>query len=421
MMLWVTSLASPRRPLKWGDRLGIAASQLVRRCGRSGGIIAGRIALAADPDALPRLAAERSVALVSGTNGKSTTTVMLAAAWSTGGAVATNVGGANMPDGLVAALLDRADAGRAALEVDEPYLPRVLRAVNPAVVVLLNLSRDQLDRVLQVGQLAGRIGQALRERPESVVVANADDPSVVAAAQAGRRTVWVSGGGAAWTADAAACPSCGALLVLYSGGWRCDRCPLRRPQPDWELRGERLTGPGGQDVALRVGLPGRINRSNAAFVVAAADALGVPMNAAVDAIAGVREVHGRYRVMARGPHQVRLLLAKNPAGWQEMLDFLAGGTAPIVLAVNSRPADGRDPSWLWDVPFERLGERQLVAAGDRAEDLSVRLTYAGLAHTMVPDPISALGVVEAGQVDLVGDYTSVLAAARRLQETDGGG
>ena len=401
-------------PLRWGDRVGIGASRLSRRLGRSGGIIAGRIALATDKAALQRLAADAQAVLVSGTNGKSTTTVMLADAWSRTVEVASNIGGANMPDGLVAALLDRPGSRHAVLEVDEPHLPGVLGQVYPDVVVLLNLTRDQLDRVGETWRLADRIQRGLAAHPDTVVVANADDPNVVWAARTAGRRVWVSAG-AAWTGDSMTCPHCGDLLWREARRWGCAQCGLSRPDPHWELHDDRLAGPAGQDLVLRPGLPGAMNRSNAAFVVAAADVLGVSQCAAMAAIEEIREVHGRYRIVERHPHRVRLLLAKNPAGWQQMLELLAVGKAPIVLAVNARQADGRDPSWLWDVPFEQLAGRELVAVGERAEDVSVRLTYAGLTHRVAADPEAGLELLAAGPVDLIGDYTSLLDTASLLR------
>ncbi|WP_239028845.1 Mur ligase family protein [Pseudonocardia acidicola] len=377
-------------------------------------MIGGRVALAADPDALARLAAGRSIALVSGTNGKSTTTTLLATAL--GGAVdavATNIGGANMPDGLVSALLERPTAPRAVLEVDEPYLPRVLMACRPAVVVLLNLTRDQLDRVGETRQLAERIRQALDDRPDAVVVANVEDPLVVWAAQRARRQVWVAAG-TGWTGDSTQCPACGGVLVRDTGTWSCS-CGLRRPTPDWELHGEQVRVPDGRRARLVLGLPGRMNASNAVHALAAADAMGMPWPDALPLLSDVRQVHGRYRTVAVGGHRVRMLLAKNPAGWQEMLDLLAGSRGGLVLALNAREADGRDPSWIWDVPVEALATRTLVAAGERAADVSVRLTYAGLPHVVAPDPVAGVQALPDGPVDLVADYTAFRGAAHQLR------
>ena len=126
-------------------------------------------------------------------------------------------------------------------------------------------------------------------------------------------------------------------------------------------------------------------------------------------MAGVEEVAGRFTVRAFGDVRARLMLAKNPAGWDELLDLVAGSDAPLVVSINARVADGADPSWLWDVPYERLAGRSVVATGDRFRDLSVRLRYAGVAHTTEPDPVHAVTKAADGThavVDVIGNYTA---------------
>ena len=107
-------------------------------------------------------------------------------------------------------------------------------------------------------------------------------------------------------------------------------------------------------------------------------------------MADVDEVAGRFTTRLVGGVRTRLMLAKNPAGWSELLDLVGKDDGPIVISINSRTADGADPSWLWDVPFERLSPRVVVATGDRCRDLSVRLHYAGVPHVMEDDPVTAV-------------------------------
>jgi UDP-N-acetylmuramyl tripeptide synthase len=186
--------------------LGAAVSEVSRRLGRGGGsVIGGRTILAVDPDALARLSAGRLVALVSGTNGKTTTTSFLAVALGTAGPVATNLLGANLPPGLAAALARSEPGATAALEVDEAWLARVVEATAPRAVALLNLSRDQLDRNNEVRTLAGSWRRALTGRDGLTVAANADDPLVAWGAGQASRVVWV-GAGQPWTDDAGAAP-----------------------------------------------------------------------------------------------------------------------------------------------------------------------------------------------------------------------
>jgi UDP-N-acetylmuramyl tripeptide synthase len=150
------------------------------------------------------------------------------------------------------------------------------------------------------------------------------------------------------------------------------------------------------------------------FAVAAADVLGVAPREAVHLISGIAEVSGRYRRLPRPGGSVRLLLAKNPAGWQEVLEMIVGADSAVVISVNSREADGHDPSWLWDVPFEQLRGRTVFATGERAADVSVRLRYAEVPHTVQDDLVAAVRSAPPGNVDLAADYTSFIAARSSL-------
>jgi lipid II isoglutaminyl synthase (glutamine-hydrolysing) len=169
---------------------------------------------------------------------------------------------------------------------------------------------------------------------------------------------------------------------------------------------------------MRLALPGAVNRGNAAQAVAAAVTLGADPAAAVDAVCGVDEVAGRYRTIPVGAHTVRMLLAKNPAGWQEALSMVDKDAAGVVISVNGQVPDGEDLSWLWDVRFERFGEplkrTPVVAAGERGTDLAVRLGYADVEHTLVHDTLAAIASCPPGRVEVVANYTAFLQLQRRL-------
>jgi len=403
-------------------RLASATTRAVnaasRRLGRGQGTVAGgRAGLRVDPRLLEHLSAGRQVALVSGTNGKTTTTRLLTVALgATGDAVVSNETGSNMPPGHVAALVG-SDAPRAVLEVDEVWLPRVLSATGAAAVVLLNLSRDQLDRTNEVRMVAGRWRAALAAAPRTHVIANADDPLVVWGAGAAPDAHWV-GAGLRWQHDAVGCPSCEGRIEFGEGGaWACRDCGFARPTVEAELVAGLDGGPvavwaDGRRHEIRLVLPGRFNQANALLAAVTAEACGIDAAAALDAMASVREVAGRFSVRLFGPARARLMLAKNPAGWDELLDLVACSSAPLVVSINARVADGADPSWLWDVPFERLAGRTVVATGDRYRDLSVRLRYAEVAHTTDPAPVGAVTETAAAggdpdvPVDVIGNYTA---------------
>jgi lipid II isoglutaminyl synthase (glutamine-hydrolysing) len=389
-------------------------SRLSRTLGRGeGSVIGGEVALRIDPSLARRMAAPMSVALVSGTNGKTTTTTLLAAGLATVADTATNRTGANLPNGLTGALMGDPDATYAALEVDEGYVPWALRELEPAALVLLNLSRDQLDRLNEVRGTADRWRMALAERSPGLVVANADDPLVVWAVvgtdQPGdaiaSRTVWV-GAGLAWQLDASACPWCEADLRFDAGGWHCPSCGRTRPACDYALADGSVVRADGGRVDLGLALPGRSALANATMAFAVIAGLGLTTDAAVRAWAAIRSIEGRYQHVAYEGADLVLHLAKNPAGWSDLLDLVAAGTGTLVLVLNAQGQDGRDPSWIWDVPFEQLRGRRALCLGERGSDLAVRADYAGLDVTRVASLAEAARAAGPGPVDLIANYSA---------------
>jgi UDP-N-acetylmuramyl tripeptide synthase len=386
---------------------GRLAGRAARIAGGKGTVMPGATALKLAPTVLEVLIRDRRTCFVSGTNGKTTTTAFIAAAL--GPTTVTNRDGANLPAGWVTALLDAPPGAPTVLEVDEAYLPHALSLAPAAVAVLLNLTRDQLDRHAETRMLAQRWRDALGQTPTCRVVANADDPLVVYAAATATNVTWVAGG-AQWHDDATTCPQCGALLERAADDWWCDACGLRRP----EVVEQPVDA-----LALALALPGRANRANAAMALAAATVLGVATDAALDAMARLTSVSGRYARHRHAGHDVMVLLAKNPAGWIETLDVIDDvlGTGPgtVVVAINAHGPDGRDPSWLWDVPFEQLAGRSVIATGERATDLAVRLDNAGVEYRKdVRPPLVALtGAVE-DPVIIAATYSNFLSVSREL-------
>jgi UDP-N-acetylmuramyl tripeptide synthase len=379
-------------------------------------MIGGLVAMTLDRSILRQLGAGRRTVIVTGTNGKSTTTRMTAAALGTLGAVATNAEGANMDAGLVAALAADRRAGLAALEVDEMHVPHVSDAVEPTAVVLLNLSRDQLDRVGEINVIERTLRAGLARHPNAVVVANCDDVLMTSAAYDSPNVVWVAAGGS-WSNDSVSCPRSGEVIVREQGHWYSTGADFKRPSPQWWFDAEdggALYGPEGLVLPMRLALPGAVNRGNAAQAVAAAVALGADPGKAVAAVCMVDEVAGRYRTVRIGTHEARILLAKNPAGWQEALSMVDKHADGVVIAVNGQVPDGEDLSWLWDVRFEHFEQTRVVAAGERGTDLAVRLGYAGVEHTLVHDTVAAIESCPPGRVEVVANYTAFLQLNRRL-------
>src|SRR5690606_7402069 len=156
----------------------------------------------------------------------------------------TNYEGDNMDAGLIAAIADARTAGLAALEVDEMHVPHVADAVSPAVVVLLNLSRDQLDRVGEINVVEQALRAGLARHPDTVVVANCDDVLMTSAAYDCPRVVWVAAGGS-WAGDSVSCPRSGEVIVRENGHWYSTGTDFARPNPQWWFDDEKLYGPDG--------------------------------------------------------------------------------------------------------------------------------------------------------------------------------
>jgi UDP-N-acetylmuramyl tripeptide synthase len=364
----------------------------------SGTVSGGRVGLAVSPRLLTTLSRGREVILVSGTNGKTTTTAMIAAGWAR--PVATNSTGSNMPAGHVAALVASKNAA-VVLEVDEAWLGEVTSSTDAGVVVLLNLSRDQLDRANEVRRIAERWRLLFAAAPTVRVVANANDPLVVFAAEVAAHVAWCDVP-TPWTSDAVSCPHCTLPLHFSESSWWSD-CGFKKPTDIATTLGDDVVVRGAT-VTLALQMPGEFNRINAAMALTALDELGVDLNVAVARINALTSVAGRFSVRCWRGHRLRLLLAKNPAGFTAMLDALEPDTADVWLAINARVADGHDPSWLYDVPFEVLRGRRVYCFGDRRLDLATRLDYAGVEH-VVADEESAIPSSEA-VVNVVANYTA---------------
>ena len=385
--------------------VGGAAGRASRLAGRGdGSVIGGIIGLRLQPDLLSLLAQGRQVVLVTGTNGKTTTTRLISAALGTlGQQVASNAFGANMEAGLVSALARAPDATIAVLEVDEKYIPSVLEATNARVVVLLNLSRDQMDRAAEIWLLARRWRAALAAAPDCRVIANADDPLVAWAAGEAKQVTWVAAG-QRWHDDSWCCPQCGSHLRRDGDDWDCRECSYRRPPVRWMLADDQVIDPAGRSRSLDLVLPGRANRSNAVMALAVAEVFGVSVPQALPAVARVRSVAGRYTQVTRNGTALRLLLAKNPAGWLEALDVLEPG--PVLLAVNAQIPDGRDTSWLWDVDYRRLRGRAVFVTGERKIDLAVRLEADEVLFRIVASVDEAIEKASSPSLEVIANYTA---------------
>jgi lipid II isoglutaminyl synthase (glutamine-hydrolysing) len=418
-----------------------------RRAGRSGGTTApGRLLLRLSPRALTRMAGDldEGALLVSATNGKTTTAAMLAACLERADRpVVHNRAGSNMAWGVATALLD-ASPGRGQLgllEVDEAWLPTVAEEVEPRLLLLSNLFRDQLDRYGELELLADRWAELVeRLDGRASFVLNADDP-LVADLGRGREAVTYFGveddsqalPGMQHAADSKHCRNCGhpyayeAIYLGHMGRYRCPNCGRERPSPQVAATKVRLDGMTGSSIelrtphgplAVRLPLPGLYNVYNAVAAAATALELGVPLATVGEALEGFSGAFGRVETIAMDGRQVSILLVKNPAGANEVLRTLTldDGRLDIWLALNDRIADGRDVSWIWDADFEVLAGRvrRATCSGTRAEEMALRLKYAGVdAELAVERDLgrsldAAVAAAEGERVYALPTYTALL-------------
>ncbi len=381
--------------------------RLSRATGRGGGTtLPGKLVWKLDPGALDLLAARlpAGVALVSATNGKTTTTAMASSILSPLRALAWNRSGANLASGVTSTLLAARDAELGLLEVDEFALPEVIRRTRPRAVCLANLFRDQLDRYGELEHVAERWQAAVAELPEPTRLAvGADDPLVASLAD-GRTDALRFGvddpaharPSLQHASDSKYCVRCetpyryDAVYVGHLGAYRCDACGHARPPLEVAAREISSHGLDGVSFALetpvgnarvRLSVPGLYNVYNALAAASLALCLDVGLDDVVSGLERFRAAFGRFERLAAAERTVLLLLVKNPAGANEAIRTLEEGGVPqtLVVALNDRIADGRDVSWIWDVDFEPLLERteRVVATGERAAELALRFAYGG--------------------------------------------
>ncbi|MDP9236908.1 MAG: MurT ligase domain-containing protein [Chloroflexota bacterium] len=447
----------------WAGKIAGIAS---RTLGRGGGTaIAGLVAERVDPRIVRRLTAQagHGAIAVTGTNGKTTTTLMLSA-------IATRAGlrplhnrtGSNLMRGVAAMLVEQAtvvgaipEAARrlAVLEVDEATLPEIVRAASPRVIVFTNLFRDQLDRYGEADTVAKAWERALAgASAETTLVLNADDPAVAHLGRSapGRVLYYgiddraAAGDGDEHASDFRTCLECGNELAYtitfygHLGHWRCTNCANARPSPAISVT---RVSPGEDrtmltlthdDTGMEIALPlsGLYNAYNALAAAAGAIALGLPSDAIVAAIGGFSAAFGRQERFEVEGRDVQVLLGKNPTGLNQVLRAIAAqpGRKRLLFFLNDGIADGRDISWIWDTDYETLRPQAdwVLAAGQRAEDLALRLKYAGfgdeieIQHDTAAALRRALAITPTGAtLHVVPTYTAMLEVRELLAKQGG--
>jgi UDP-N-acetylmuramyl tripeptide synthase len=434
--------------------LARSAGRLSRLAGRGGGTtLPGKILATIDPSALSTLAARlpEGTAVVSATNGKTTTASLVAAIVASRLRLAHNRSGANLVSGVTSTLIEARGAELGLFEVDEGAFPDVARRIRPRAVCLGNLFRDQLDRYGELEAIAERWRVAVDALPDATtLIVNADDPQVgdLATARPGSVTFGLDDPAHArpslqHAADSKYCLRCGtpyhysAAYVGHLGDYRCPACGHGRPALELAARAVELHGLEAVSFDLvtpenttrvRVSLPGLYNVYNALAAAALARALGASSDEIAAGLAQAQPAFGRAERIDVNGRSMLILTIKNPAGANEVVRTLVTAGAPklAVIALNDAIADGRDVSWIWDADFEPLLERleRLVVTGRRAAELALRCTYAGFPADrleILPDLQAALDrgleLTPAGrELTVLPTYTAMLALRKIVSE-----
>jgi UDP-N-acetylmuramyl tripeptide synthase len=435
-----------------------AVGELARRAGRGGGTsLPGKVLARLEPHAIEQLA-ERlplGTAVISATNGKTTTAAMAASVLERAGiGLVHNRAGANMSGGVASTLLEAARRGGAIdgelglFEVDEFWLDRLSPQLHPRALLLGNLFRDQLDRYGELETIADRWAALVQSLTGARLALNADDPLIADLGRdrpGGVRYFGIEDPAVAVSemqhaSDSKHCRNCGAAYVYdavylgHLGRYRCPSCGRRRPDPEVAAEQIVLDGTRGASFSLRtpagvapvtLPLPGVYNVYNALGAATLCLALGASLDQITSGLAAVSAAFGRAERVAVAGRELSILLIKNPAGANEVLRTLVleSGELDLLAILNDHTADGRDVSWIWDADFELLAghARHITCAGTRAAELAVRCKYAGIAadrlrvnHDLPSALDHALDRANDGRLFALPTYTALLELREEL-------
>lgn len=441
------------------------AGGTIRRIGRGGGTAApGLVAERIDPGLLTKLSGQltQGAMIVAGTNGKTTTTRMIAdIVQANGWKTVHNRSGSNLVRGVVAAFVDHSSAtGRIGADVgviegDEAALPELVKRIQPRVILLNNLFRDQLDRYGELDSIAKSWRKVLQQLPESTtIIVNADDPTLVALTDdIAAKRVYIGLDeenhrldSLPHAADAAVCRVCGAdlgyraLYLSHLGEWYCTGCGRERPALDMRAGNITLNGDVNLEATfadadgshtLGVGVPGLYNAYNALAAAALAREFGIGWDVIGQTLGDFQSAFGRIERFNHKGREFTMALVKNPTGFNEVLRMLTANNGtlehPTMISINDLDADGRDVSWLWDVDFEMLSEGtgNLYTTGLRGDDMANRLKYADVPedriHPQGQDVTAAFdtfveAVPEGESAYILPSYTSMLQLRKSLAD-----
>ena len=437
---------------------------LCRLAGKQGVTLCGSVALKIDPDILKKLSSQvrEKIFVVCGTNGKTTTNMLLCSAIEAEGKkVICNHTGSNMLTGVAAAFVlgakwtGKLDADYACIEIDEASAVRVFPHFKPDYMVITNMFRDQLDRYGEIDMTIDLLKKAIAADEKLVLVANADDPLVAyLAVSSGRKTIFYGISEKVFDREDSReiregrfCKFCGERLSYrfyhygQMGDYHCPGCGASRPAAafdagkirmkdglDFEISADTKSAGGTKTVhAVHAPYRGFYNVYNILAAYAAASGSGLELKHFDSALGEYDPQNGRNERFRIGDCRVLLNLAKNPAGFNQNIQSVMQDETDkdIVIVINDNAQDGTDISWLWDVDFDRFGDssiRSIVVSGIRCHDMRLRLKYAGIGCTLIPgvrDAVEDRIRHGCGNLYVLVNYTALYSTHMMLKEMQG--
>ena len=445
--------------------LAAKLSILACKCiGRSGTSLSGKLAQKIDRDILAKLSKGCRIIMVTGTNGKTTTTKMISEILRVNGVEhITNRSGANLISGITSTFIRAVDMrGRcgiktALLEVDEATVGKVTRWIKPDVMVVTNFFRDQLDRYGELTAVVDKVRLGIERSPDAKLVLNADDSLCASLGRdVGNKVLYygveegaVEGIVEKGVQEASYCLYCKTKYEYsyrvygHFGGYRCPGCGYSRPDTQVGCEKVLSLNPDGSSIDYRMGgemreltihAPGLYNIYNALAAAACGELLGFPAEKSAEAFGNFVSCFGRMETIDVGGKTLRVILTKNPAGFNQILNYLSLDERKMNLSIliNDRTADGNDISWLWDVEFEKMTQfaqriEHVYVSGLRAEDMALRLKYAGIdtAKTEIIKDYEKLvergleATAPGGTFYIVSNYTAMMDIRRMLRKKYG--
>lgn len=439
---------------RWRNSIGIGAGRAtagaMRLAGRNSTALPGYVAERIGREPLGQLLKKRHYAktiLVTGTNGKTTTTMLVAKLLRAAGLEVVNNGsGSNLSRGVLTALLSDKRQGEKTvllLEVDEASMPAVCRAASPDIIVVLNIFRDQLDRYGEVDTTRRLLEESLKLAPDAELVLCADDPHVARLGLAGPTKTHYFGLDLTnvtalandHASDVPLSPTTNAPLVYktryfgHVGVYRAADNSFMRPAPDvvvteitqnTDSQSLKLKAHKRQSLVLQSPLLGLYNAYNIAAAVTVAGACGLRSELITSAIESTSSAFGRQETITYNNTRCKFMLIKNPTGFNQVIQAFFQGSKKVcvVIVINDNFADGRDVSWLWDAAVEDMKSAgEIIVSGLRAYDMALRLEYAGKPCEVIPDPMDALAKAcssASDEVYVLPTYTALLEMRKQL-------